>query len=356
MQRNSTRQINRTIAAIGFSAVLLACSDTGITNDPLPPSTYTVTKLVADAAGGGAAVVDANLVNGWGLAFGPTGVLWVANEGTGTSTLYDAIGVTQSLVVAIPSPTAATGGKPTGTIFNSTADFVIPGSTSAKFLFAGIEGIITAWSTGASAKVVVDRTSQDAEYLGLAMATNAGANFLYAANFKHNTVDVFDATFHFVKSFTDPSIPAGYAPFNVQNAGGKLFVTYAKQKAPDNDEEEKGIGLGYVDIFNPDGTVSSRFASAGHLNAPWGVVVAPPGFGTFAGDILIGNFGDGLIGAYDPVTGAYIDYLRDASGAPIVLDGLWGLTPGPAAQPSSVYFASGPGDEKHGLVGRITVR
>ena len=357
MSCNSIWLTSRTIAAIGFASALVACSDSMITNNPPPASSFTVTKLVADASGGGAASVDANLVNGWGLAFGPTGVLWVSNEGTGTSTLYDANGVTQPLVVSIPSPTAATGGKPTGTIFNATSDFVIPGGAAAKFLFAGIEGIITAWSTGTSGQVVADRSGQDAVYLGIAMASNGGANFLYAANFKNNKVDVFDGTFQFVKSFTDPNIPAGYGPFGIQAIGGKLYVTYAKQKpAPDNDEEVTGMGFGYVDIFNADGTVSSRFASTGHLNAPWGVALAPTGFGTFSGDILIGNFGDGLIGAYDPVSGAFVDYLRDASGAPIVLEGLWGLTFGPAAQPSTLYFASGPGDEKHGLVGTIKVK
>jgi uncharacterized protein (TIGR03118 family) len=357
MSRITTWHINRTIAAICVASILGACNDDLITNNTSPPSRFTVTKLVADASGTGATTTDANLVNGWGLAFGPTGILWVANEGTGTSTLYDASGVTQSLVVSIPSATAASGGKPTGTVFNATSDFVIPGGTSAKFLFAGIDGVITAWSTGTSAQVVVNRTAQDAEYLGVAIASDGSSNFLYAANFKNNTIDVFDRSFQFVKSFTDPSVPAGYGPFNVQAIGGKLYVTYAKQKAaPHNDEEEKGLGLGYVDVFNATGTVVTRFASTGRLNAPWGITVAPAGFGTMSGAILIGNFGDGMIGAYDPVSGAFIDYLRDSTDAPIAIDGLWGLTFGPAAQPSSLYFAAGPGEENHGLVGKITVR
>jgi uncharacterized protein (TIGR03118 family) len=356
MMHNTTWHINRTFAAICVATVLVACDDT-ITNNPQPLSKYDVTNLVADASGAGAPTVDPNLVNPWGVAFGPTGILWVANEATGTSTLYDASGATQSLVVAIPSATAATGGKPTATVFNSTSDFVIPGGASAKFLFAGIDGVISGWEAGTSAKVVVDRTSQDAEYLGLAIASDGNSNFLYAANFKNNKVDVFDATFQFVKSFTDPNIPAGYGPFSINTINGRLVVTYAKQKAaPDNDEEEVGLGLGYVDVFNPDGTVSSRFASQGRLNAPWGVTIAPAGFGSFSGAVLIGNFGDGLIGVYDPSSGAFIDYLRDENDEPIALEGLWGLTFGQGAQGSTLFFAAGTGDETHGLVGKITVR
>jgi uncharacterized protein (TIGR03118 family) len=358
MKHISTSHIHRTLVAIGLASVLVACNDDDITNN-VPPVTsrYTVTSLVADATGFGAPTIDAHLVNAWGLAFGPTGTLWVANEGTGTSTLYDVSGVTQSLVVTIPSATSATGGEPTGTIFNATSDFVIPGGTSAKFLFAGTDGTITGWSTGTSAQVVVNRSTQDAVYLGIAIASNAGANFLYAANFKNNAIDVFDAAFQYVKSFTDANIPSGYGPFSVHTLGGKLYVAYAKQKAaPDNDEEDPGAGLGFVDIFNADGTLASRFASNGALNAPWGVTVAPAGFGGFSGDILVGNFGDGRIAAYDPLTGTFIDYVRDASDNPIVIDGLWELTPGPASQPSSLFFAAGPGDETHGVVGKITVR
>jgi len=360
MKHISTSLVRRTVAAFSVASLLVACGDDDhtVTNVVITqPSRYNVTSLVSDVNGFGAATIDPNLVNAWGLAFGPTGILWVANEGTGTSTLYDVNGVAQSLIVTIPSATGATGGHPTGTIFNGSSDFVIPRAGVANFLFAGLDGTITGWSAGTQAVVVVDRSAQDAVYTGIAIASDGNANFLYAANFKNNAIDVFDRNFQYVRSFTDPTLPAGYGPFSIHAIGGQLFVAYAKQKpAPNNDEEQAGAGLGYVDIFSPNGTTMVRFASNGNLNAPWGVAVAPAGFGAFSGDILIGNFGDGRIGAYDPTTGAFIDFLRDGNDVAIAIDGLWGITPGPSAQPSSLFFAAGPNDETHGLVGKLTVR
>jgi uncharacterized protein (TIGR03118 family) len=360
MTRYKNLPIHRIIATIAVASALIACGDdddTIVNVTPVTPDRFNVTKLVSDVNGAGALNVDPKLVNSWGLAFGPTGILWVANEATGTSTLYDVNGVPQSLVVTIPKSGAATGGQPTGIVFNSTSSFVLPGGNPALFLFAGIDGAITAWNAGTSAQVVVDGTARGAEYIGVAIASNAGANFLYGANFKNNAIDMFDTNFQLVKSFTDPNIPAGYGPFNVQAIGGKLWVAYAQQQAaPNNGEEQTGAGLGFVDIFNADGSLAARFASNGNLNAPWGMTVAPAGFGAFTGDILIGNFGDGRIGVYDPTSGAFIDWLRDVTDNPIVLDGLWGITPGPSTQPASLFFASGPNAETHGLVGKITLR
>jgi uncharacterized protein (TIGR03118 family) len=165
-------------------------------------------------------------------------------------------------------------------------------------------------------------------------------------------VDVFDAGFNLVASFTDPSLPAGYAPFGIRNVGGKLFVTFAKVGADGDDEP--GVGNGFVDVFNGDGTLSMHFASNGRLNSPWGIAVAPSGFGPFAGAILIGNFGDGFIGAYNASTGAFIDMLHDANGAEIAIDGLWGLDFGPGAASTSLYFAAGLNDETHGTIGILT--
>lgn len=346
----SSRFGRSALAVMGAALIAIACSDTSITN-PTLATAYVKTTLVADVASLGAATLDVNLINPWGIAFGSTGVLWVSNNRSGTSTLYDTIGVKKSLVVTIPSSTSATGGAPTGIILNSTTAFVIPGSSKALFIFAGEDGTISAWSTGTSAHIVADRSSSNAVYKGIAMATTGGANFLYATNFKKNEVDVFDQTFQFVKSFTDPSVPAGYTPFGIQNIGGQLYVTFAKQKAPDNQDDSPGVGNGYVDIFNADGTLSKRFASNGKLNSPWGVAIAPSsGFGSASGDILIGNFGDGLIGAYDPATGKFLGTLRDASNTSIQIDGIWGLTFGPSATPT-LYFSAGPGGEAHGLIG-----
>jgi uncharacterized protein (TIGR03118 family) len=339
---------------VAAASTLVACSDNSITSGT-PNSAYTVTRLVADDPSLGAANVDANLVNAWGLAFGSTGILWVSNNRTGTSTLYDASGAKKPLVVAIPSKSASTGGTPTGIVFNATSDFVIPGSTGALFIFAGEDGTISAWnaSTG-NAVIVADRSSSGAVYKGLAMASNAGANFLYATNFKQNAVDVFDRTFAFVTSFTDPTVPAGFAPFGIQNIGGLLYVTFAKQLPPNDEQDQPGVGNGFVDIFNPDGSMAKRFASNGQLDSPWGIALAPAGFASASGDILIGNFGDGLIGAYDASTGKFLGTLQDASNTPITIDGLWSLTFGPAATDPTLYFSAGPSGQTHGLLGTIT--
>jgi uncharacterized protein (TIGR03118 family) len=354
MQRYRS-SIGRSAALVAaLTAALVACSDDS-TTAPVLSTAYTETKLVADVSTLGATFVDPNLVNPWGLAFNPTGTLWVSNNGTGTSTLYSGTGVKQALTVTIPSSTSATGGKPTGIVFNSTADFVIPGSTKALFIFAGLDGTITAWNAGTTAQIVANRSTNGAEYTGLALAPNAGANFLYAANFKGNAVDVFDNTFKFVSSFTDSTVPAGFAPFGIHTIGTQLYVTFAKQLAPANVFDQPGVGNGFVDIFNPNGTRVQRLVSNGRLNSPWGVVLAPASFGSAGGDILIGNFGDGLIGAYDATTGAFRGFLHDATQVPLTIDGLWDLTFGVGTAPAtSLFFSSGPSVGTHGLLGTLT--
>ena len=317
-------------------------------------SGFVQTNLVSDIHAGGADLIDPNLVNAWGLAFNPNGILWVSNNGSGTSTLYNEAGIKQSLVVNVPAADGSPNGAPTGLIFNPTSDFVIPSSTTAHFIFAGEDGTIAAWSGGTSAMIVSDRSGTGAVYKSIAMASNGGANFLYVTNFKQNEVDVFDASFNFVKSFTDPGVPAGFAPFGIHTIGGNLYVTFAKQKGPDNEDDEAGVGNGYVDVFSPDGTMIKRFASTGSLNSPWAVVLAPVGFGPVAGDILIGNFGDGLIGAYDPATGNFVGFLNGKNHQPLTIDGLWDLTFGPGAGAGTLYFSAGPADESHGLLGTLT--
>jgi len=341
------------IAVAGLTSVLAACSDNTMTS--VPAREYLETRLVADTAGLGAASIDTSLKNPWGMAFGPTGMLWVSDNHSGASTLYDTTGAKSALVVAVPSSGGAAGGAPSGIVFNPTTDFVIPGSSKALFIFAGEDGVISAWNTSTgNATLVADRSANGAVYKGLALAANGGANFLFATDFKQNGVDVFDATFHFVKSFTDSTVPAGYAPFGIRAIGNQLYVTFAKQLAPDNQDDEPGPGNGYVDVFNADGTLAKRLATRGTLNSPWGVVAAPAGFGGFSRDLLVGNFGDGRIGAYDPTTGGFIDVLRDGTGNPIVIDGLWGLTFGPGADSTTLFFAAGPDGEAHGLLGKLT--
>lgn len=353
MQRNASAIVGRT-ATVGLAALFAACSSNDTTT---PPATgYIEAKLVADVSTLGATYIDTNLVNPWGIVIGPTGLLQVANNHTSTSTQYDVNGIRQSLVARIPTDTGTSGGgAPTGMIYNATSDFVVGGSGPARFIVAGEDGVISAWnaSTG-DAQKVADRSSSDAVYKGIAMASNGGANYLYATNFKQNSVDVFSATFQFMSSFTDATVPAGYAPFGIQTIGGNLYVTFAKQKAPDNEDDQSGVGNGYVDVFSPAGTLVKRFASTGTLNSPWGMAMAPAGFGTFAGDILIGNFGDGLIGAYDATTGAYKGLLQDANKTNIVIEGLWGLTFGSGAKATTLFFTSGPTEESHGLLGTLT--
>ena len=355
MERHVSSLRGSAIAVAGLTSMLAACSNTTTTN--VAAREYLETRLVADTAGLGAASVDSSLKNPWGMAFGPTGVLWVSDNHSGASTLYDTTGAKRALVVAVPSSGSATGGAPSGIVYNPTADFVIPGSSKALFIFAGEDGVISAWnaSTG-NATLVADRSGNGAVYKGLAMAANGGANFLFATDFKQNGVDVFDATFHFVKSFTDSTVPAGYAPFGIQAIGGQLYVTFAKQLAPANQDDQAGPGNGYVDVFNTNGTVVKRFATRGALNSPWGVALAPAGFGGFSGDLLLGNFGDGRIGAYDPATGSFIDFLRDGTANPIVIDGLWGLTFGPSPDSTTLFFTAGPDGEAHGLLGTLTAK
>jgi uncharacterized protein (TIGR03118 family) len=287
----------------------------------------------------------------WGIAFGPTGNAWISAEGSGTSAVYDKDGNQLLPAVTIPSPTGPTGGEPTGQVYNGTTDFVLPNASPAKFIFAGADGVISAWNTGGAAVKVIDRSSNSV-YLGIALASDGGNNFLYAANFKMGKIDVFDKNFALVtKSFTDPALPAGYSPFNIQNVGGQLYVMYALVD-PVGGEETKGAGLGYVDIYNPNGTLVKRFVSQGALNAPWGIAMAPAGFfnNSNSSTILVGNFGDGKINAYS-MNGDYLGKVQ-SMGTDLTIDGLWGISFG-STDPNRLFFAAGPNDENDGLVGYI---
>jgi len=330
-------------------------------NPPPPPSittNYAQTNLVADTGSYGAAFVDSALKNAWGIAVNPTGVVWVSANHTGTSTIYDSTGKTLFGPVAIPFGADHFGGSPTGQVFNATADFIIPANQKkAKFIFANENGTISAWSDGDSAHTVADRSSDEAVYKGLVLANDGTANFLYVANFKGKKVDVFDNGFNYVtnKPFADPQIPADFGPFNIANIGGKLYVTYAKLKAPDNEDDEKGAGNGYIDVFDMNGNLITRFASQGVLNSPWGIAQAPNGFGIPFHSIVVGNFGDGKINVFDS-TGVALGTLQ-SGGSPIVISGLWALVfPNnevATMDPNKLYFTAGPGDEEHGLFGYI---
>ena len=307
---------------------------------------------------------DPNLVNAWGVAFNPNGVAWVANNGTGTSTLYDGDGNPQSLVVNIPTPTADGGGRPTGIVYNASAGFVVTGASGSgpsRFLFATEDGVIAGWSPAADtthAIMAVDRSSGNAIYKGLALSAGGSGQLLYATDFHNGKVDVFDSTFAPVTlsgSFTDSTLPAGFAPFGIQAIGGDVYVTYALQDA-DAEDELHGKGQGYVDLYNANGNLLQRVASRGALNAPWGVALAPASFGALGNSLLIGNFGDGRINAFDVFRGVPLGSLLDANRRPIQIDGLWGIAfgNGLANQPTNtLFFAAGPNDEADGLYGRI---
>jgi uncharacterized protein (TIGR03118 family) len=307
--------------------------------------------------------VDPHLVNSWGIAFNPFGAVWVADNGTGTSTLYDGDGNPLSLVVQIPSPTTDGGGNPTGIVFNGSNDFVVSkGAVSgpSRFIFATEDGVIAAWAPNVdpthALRVV---TAGSAIYKGLAISGDGNGGRIYATDFFNARVDVYDSSFHKAAlpygAFMDPGIPHGFAPFGIQNIHGDIYVTYAKQDAGRHDDVQ-GPGLGFVDVYTPGGHLIRRVASRGSLNAPWGIAMAPAGFGAFGGTLLIGNFGDGRINAYDAVFNFPLGSLRDASHRPIKIDGLWGLAFGNGYlhQPvDSLFFTAGPADEEHGLYGRV---
>ncbi|HSN34343.1 MAG TPA: TIGR03118 family protein [Ideonella sp.] len=301
---------------------------------------------------------DPNLVNGWGVAMNPSGFAWVADQATSKSTFYDGFGVPQSPPVTIP-PGSGTGPQgPTGIVFNGSAgDF-----GGAEFVFATLGGTIAAWSPGVSltaAATKVDNAANGSVYTGLALAAQGTAHFLYAANFANGRVDVFDAGFVPVRmagAFTDPGLPAGYAPFGIQAIGGdRIVVAYA---IPDPvTHEKRAAGLGVLDLYDSAGALVRRLVSdGGVLNAPWGIALAPADFGKFGGALLVGNFGDGRINAFDANTGALLGTLGDASGNPIVIDGLWGIAFGNGINDlatRSLFYAAGPADETHGTFGRI---
>lgn len=343
---------------------LVACGGSG-NSMSFAPALFTETALVSDGAVS-ATHIDPNLQNSWGIAFNPSGFVWVADNGTSVATLYDGNGVPQSLVVTLP---AGTGGSadPTGIVFNGTTSFrITQGGKSgvAAFVFDGEGGTLTAWSPAVAptaAIVAYDDRSGGAVYKGLALASNAGANFLYATDFHNNKIDVFDTNFAKVTmpgKFQDPTLPAGFAPFGIQAIGARLFVTYAMQDSAKHDDVA-GPGMGFVDIYDTAGNLLQRLASRGPLNAPWGIAQAPDNFGSLSGAILIGNFGDGTINAFNPATGTFMSTVTLSNKMPFMQDGLWGIAFGNGHnnQPTNtLFFAAGPNREADGIYGRLDLK
>jgi uncharacterized protein (TIGR03118 family) len=341
-------------------------------------TSYRQTNLVSDQPGK-AQLTDPDLVNAWGLAASPGtnaqpgSPLWVADNGSDKATLYT--GATPTSVTKAGLVVSVTGAAPTGQVFNSDQSaFVVRDgqghSAPSAFLFDTENGTIDGWSptvgVTASSPSTVTEVARDnganAVYKGLATAqASDGKTYLYATNFRSGRVEAYDSTFKPVELpgglFVDPRLPAGYAPFGIAEIMGKLYVTFAKQDATLHDDVA-GRGHGFVDVFTNDGAFVRRLVTRGALDSPWGLALAPARFGQFSKDLLVGNFGNGHINAYNPVTGAHLGQVRRQGGRPIVIDGLWGLSfgNGNAAKTDELVFSAGPDGESHGLLGKITVR
>ena len=383
---SGTATVTPTVA--GTDTYTLTCTNAGSAysspTSSMASATLTVTaasvfaakNLVADAASG-TVTVDTNLVNPWGITFKPGAAGWIANNNSSTATLHDGNGVAQPaatpLTVQLPSTAGGAPFAPTGIVGNTTTDFVVTlgaNSAAAAFLFTGEGGMIAGWSphVDPTHAVAMFTDAGGAVYKGLTLANNGSGNFLYATDFHNNKVDVFNASFTrqtpSATSFTfqDPNLPAGFAPFGIQalktGAGGavQIYVTYAKQQAPANIVHTDGAGLGIVDIYDANGKfVKTLVAAGGVLNAPWGLALAPADFGTLSNALLVGNFGDGKINAFDPNSGASMGALGTAGG-PFALPGLWGIAFGNDAvsQPhNTLFFAAGTNGEVNGSYGRI---
>ena len=324
----------------------------GLAALPAAAVPFAPVNLVSDdALAHPARVTDPSLVNAWGVSFGPTSPFWVSAADAGVSTIYVVNPLNQATTKA--GLTVTVPGNPTGQVFNGTSGF-----NGDRFLFVGEDGTVSGWRPplGTSAEVLTLASSANS-YKGAALGVLGGNAYLYAANLKAGTVDVHKgsaASPDLAGSFTDPGLPAGYAPFNVQNLGDTLYVSYAFKNNPGDDEEAKGAGLGIVDAFGLDGGFVGRIATGGTLNAPWGLAIAPSSFGAWAGALLVGNFGDGHINAFDAATHNFLGQVLDAGGNPVAIDGLWAITPGngaAAGSTSMLYFSAGPDDESHGLFG-----
>ena len=319
---------------------------------PVPDQfAYRQIRLISDGSTT-AKRVDGHLVNPWGLAFDPNGFAWIANNETGVSTIFDGRGNTHAPLVTVPDA------GPTGIVFNWTNDFQVNGQPTS-FLIATEDGAIDAWLPPGPQAVTAANLGRGAVYKGLAIAADSEKHFLYATDFFNRRIDVWGPTLQEVPTnggFVDPDLPDGWAPFGIQNIDGDLYVTYVMQDPDDPTEEMTGPHMGLIDAFTPQGNLIRRVVTGGPLNAPWGMAVAPSNFGVFSNRLLVGNFGDGTIDAFDLASGTFMGPLRDSNGQAIVLDGLWALSFGNGVQHQgvySLYFTAGVGDESGGLYGSI---
>lgn len=314
---------------------------------------YTLTKLTSNVTGQ-AKHTDPLLVNAWGIAYAPSEPFWVSDEGDGWSTLYDGSGNPQSLQVVVPSASGSGSGTPTGLAYNGSQEFQIDRWPSA-FLFATFDGTIQGWShfDPSTTLMAVNNSSSNASYTGIGVTAHSSGNFLYAADANNNKVDIYDGTFTFVKSFTDPKVPKGFAPFNVQDINGQVYVTFAATNG--------GPG-GYVDIYSEAGTLVKRLIHGKPLNQPWGLAMAPKNFGPLSGTLLVANDNNltSTISGFNPTTGAYVGTITNSKGKPIKIDQLWGIEFGGGSssngKTNALYFAAGPSNSADGLFGVINFK
>ncbi len=332
---------------------------------------YTQTNLVANT--GAAPVIDTNLRNAWGLVHGPTTPWWISDNFTGLATVYD-VSTTpttiRSLVVTVPNaPSGMPPGKPTAVLFNGSAtDFLLAPNKPAVFVFVTEDGTVSGWNPTVqpTAAVIKADNSQrpspghGAVYKGATIVEIHGRKYILAANFRSGQIDMFDTTFTQVDvprhMFRDQHIPKGFAPFNVQGIGPNVYVTYAKQDE-DQMDDVPGDGLGFVDVFTRSGELLQRLDHGRFLNAPWGVTLAPAFFGEFSHAVIVGNFGDGTIAAFNPVSGEFLGNMLTPSGAPVSIEGLWALSfgnGGASGPANTLFFTAGPNDETDGLFGTLT--
>ena len=376
--QQSTGTQDVTPTAAGTVTYTLTCTGNGTTGSATQsatltvnaPTPYTATSLVEDVAGGTQRTTDPLLVNPWGIVAGPTTPMWVANNHSDTSTVYNGSGTKLPLAPHLPPGVPAASFDATGMVFNSSTDFVVGNGTTnaaAAFIFAGENGRIAGWAqTVDAANAINAYTATDgASYKGLAIANNGTGNFLYAADFANGKIDVLNGAYAKQPTasfpFADPSLPAGYGPFGIQaiTKGGttRIYVAYAKHDTSNPSDEAAGDGLGVVNVFDTNGAFVKRLASpAGKLNAPWGLALAPSDFGTLSNALIVGNFGDGKIHGYDPDSNRYLGELADSTGAAFAVPGLWGLAFGNDAQNqphATLFFAAGTNGEVNGRYGRI---
>ena len=349
-----------------IASVTLLSVSTALPAQTTPTQHYMQTNLVADTTGVGQNIHDPNLVNPWGMSRGTTTPWWISDNGTGLATLYSGTGTIVPLVVTIPPADSNSGatGTPTGQVFNGTTSFNLSNGKPAVFLFVTEDGTLQGWNGGTVAEVKAN-THSASVFKGLALASVDSSSgtptyYLYAADFRKGEIAVFDTNFKPVqlrrRAFEDERIPSGFAPFNVQNIGGNLYVAFAQQDSAKHDEVD-GAGLGFVDVFSPRGRLLNRLEYGSWFNAPWGLAQAPSDFGEFSHNVLVGQLGSGQILAFDPVTGRFKGWLYDASNMPITIGGLWGLSfgsGGTSGSATSLFFTAGPDGYQHGLFGTIT--